>query len=372
MSTATTLSDTPPAATDAIALTAPPAATTFDFSAPLSGPSNMNALATQMTERGIANDDTLLFTEEFVDQFYKEDGTPGETCMFNGDPHVWGDVFWTYLHLLTYYYPAHPSDDVKRAAYNNIHSLRFLLPCEHCRRGFRKEILETPVEEFLESRETFIEWGIEVHTSVNKRIGKPPFNTDAMFKRILAREHVAAPATPVTPTATATPATVAAAASSAAPASKPSQHHHTQHHAKHQAPSGSTAHAHEKQEKRRSVKHNPTSSSSGAANQFVQRSELLNNRHDMQPAPAIAAAAHAKTSYSVASAPATTSTSHVVKASESLQSVRDALHRTGQLTLQQKANLQKRQRTQEAQNVKKPAECKTCGGAGKAKVPSKF
>jgi hypothetical protein len=356
-----------------------PAPTPFDFYAPLSGPANMKVLAHMMAERKIANDDVLQFTKEFVAQFYPDDGSPGEQCMFNGEPTVWGDPFWSFLFLLAYYYPAHPSDDVKRAAFATVQSLRFLLPCEHCRPEFRKEILETPIEEFLESRESFIEWVIEVRSNVDKRLGKPPFNTDAAYKRLLAREHThdqqhsqASPAHATTVfTTAATPvhvATTTTAAQSSSSATK-----------KVVASSNSSSHSKSSSghEKRRAVKSNTAASSvhanHGAGTQVVQRADMLNH-HSTKAAPAVqhlqqqrqqqqaAAAAQGKTTYGM---------NQIVTANDSLKTVRDAMSRNSKISMLQRANVQRNERAKEAQNVKKPAECKSCG-KGKAMKPSVF
>lgn len=313
---------------------------TFDFRARLDGPSNMAELSTMMQERNIANSDDLQFDEEFVDQFYNDaDHTPGVECMFNGEPCVWGETMWTMIHLLTYYYPAEPSDNVKRAAYQQIHAYRYTLPCENCRRGFRKELLETPVEEFLESRETFIEWGIEIHTSVNKRLGQPDFDTDATFKRILAREN-------------------------AKKNKKDATANHSGGKDSNKALSSAKSTA-------KRGKQSVAAQTRGAVGGDVA---TTTSRKHVQNA-AVASNAATTSATSQISKRKTTNygvQNRHVSAQQSLQSVRDALRRTNVLSLQQRANMLRNQRSKEARRVKEPAECKSCGNSKKPIQPSAF
>lgn len=315
----------------------------FDFTANLSGPSNMSCLAAMMKERNIANDESLEFTQVFVEQFYNDtEHTPGDQCMYNGEPTIWGEIVWDHLHLLTYYYPSNPSDDVKRAAYQHVHALRFILPCEHCRQGFRFEILQTPVEEYLQSRETFIEWGIEVHTSVNKRLGKPPFDADATFKRLLAREHRTDTSTQQQQTQSKTAVITATQTKTAAVAASVSV-----------AKQSETTHNEIKVVARREMtKHQQPANAVKA----IGSSNVTTNTTQQQQ--------QQRTNYG----------NRVVSTAntQSLQSVRSAMKRNAKhLTLQQKANLQKLQLAQKAKGIKEPAECKSCGSKKKL-TPSVF
>jgi len=308
------------------------AADCIDFKAPLRGPSDMKELLSMMQQRGIVNEENLVFDEDFVSQFYDDDNqTQGVERMFNGEPRVWGDIFWTMIHLLTYYYPENPSTDVKQAAYQWVQSLRFLLPCENCRRGYRRELLETPVEEFLDSRETFIEWGIELHTSVNKRLNQAPFDTDATFKRILTKEKRAQKQR----------------ANEVAGGKLKTARSVDTTHAKHSRVSSAP------------VRVNRSSlQTTGRGKHNVESRVDQQKTSSQQFAPK-------RTTYNPPGRQNAT-------AAQSLQSVRDALKRGSKLSQQQRANVLKNKRAQEARSVKKPAECKSCGSSSRPVKPSSF
>ena len=160
---------------------------------PIDGPRNMQSLLDVMSERQMDSKDIDDFSVEFVAQFYADkDYTAGKQSMYNGEPTDWGKTYWNFIHFISYYYPEEPSDSLKRAVYQQLDAFRETLPCENCRRAFRMEILTLPLEEFLDSRETLIEWAIELHSRVNKRLGHKEFDTDATYKQLTERSTAAA------------------------------------------------------------------------------------------------------------------------------------------------------------------------------------
>ncbi len=321
----------------------------FDFTAPLDGPRNIVELEKMMTDRGIANDDTLEFNEDFVEQFYNDGNEePGETCMFNGEPCIWGFIYWQKLYLMAYYYPLKPNKNVKRATYQTIDAFRYILPCKNCTRHFRKTILEVFTEKCLDSRESFLEFVIELRNSVDTRLGKEPFDFDAYFKRILAAENVEKPEHNIVEE----PQIVVAAESYPTLVTKKNEN---------------------MQETLVVNRHNMQSRS------FVQ------NQGVQHLTPSVSTTTTSATTTTTRGAPqiTTSANGHSVSAhrtnyghvgrqvppSESLKTVRDALRRNN-LNNQQKANMQKLARSKTAKGVEKPGECKTCGG--KPKKPSVF
>jgi len=299
---------------------------TFDFTRPLRGPRNVLVLEKMMSERGIVNDDKVEFNDEFVEQFYDDvDEEPGEKTMFNGNPCVWGFIYWSNLFLLAYYYPIKPSDDVKRAAYQTIDALRYLLPCKNCERHFRKNILEIPPEKYLDTRESFLEFCIELRHLVDAQLGKEQFDVDAFFKKMLACE-------------------------------KEDASHHQNH------VDNSTSQPIESDAMLITKK----------TSEPVMQEQIVVDRRNIQRDGQVrvenAATATKETSH-VAPKTSYGLLGRQVQASESLKTVREAMRRNG-MNNQQKANLQKLARSKVAKQVEKPGECKTCGG--KPKKPSVF
>jgi len=293
----------------------------FDWQCALTGPANLHELSDMMRERKIANDESLEFDEDFVDRFYEDsEHEQGVEAMYNGEPSIWGRVVWDSIHLYTYYFPSTPSADVRRAAYQFVQSLRYMLPCENCRAGFRKELLQLPVEEFLDSRESFIEWGIQLHSSVNERLGQPPCDVDKIFARLLEK-----------PEKKPSEAKQASAKKTVAKRVTP-------------ALSGNSVHA----------------------QQQLQRQQQQQQKQETRNAAKNSAVSSGKTvttqSYRQKAAPTSR---------ESLQSVREAFRRN--LNNRQRASLANHSRAQKANAaaVKKPAECKSCGKS-RPLVSSKF
>ena len=298
---------------------------TFDFTQPLGGPRNVIELEKLMSERGIANDDNLQFDEDFVEQFYDDaDNEPGEQSMFNGDPLVWGFAFWTQLFLLAYYYPTSPSANVKRAAYQAVHALRYLLPCTKCIRSFRKHMLEIPIEKYLDSRESFLEFCIEMRHAVDARMGKEPFDVDRFFKKLMASQNDQSKEEKNVETTEKNVSTTQVIQE--------------------------TVPQKKNVLKRVDLQKKSYTSSKKNANYTESSAKLSDGIHLGQ-----------KTSYGLVG--------RQVNIDESLKTVRDAMKRTN-LSNQQKANLQKLERSKAVKQIEKPGECKTCGG--KPKKPSTF
>ena len=86
------------------------------------------------------------------------------------NPDVWGPGLWTTLHSITLTYPAAPTHKDIQEHRNFLHSLGKVLPCPGCRQDFNKWIASNPPK--LHTQEVFVEWMIDLHNSVNKRLDK--------------------------------------------------------------------------------------------------------------------------------------------------------------------------------------------------------
>jgi len=87
----------------------------------------------------------------------------------------WGPSGWQFLHTLSFIYPENPSfnDKVKMQEFMN--SLCFILPCKYCRLSFTKYISSLPINNYLDSRTTMIEWLYKIHNKVNNKLRKQGF-----------------------------------------------------------------------------------------------------------------------------------------------------------------------------------------------------
>ena len=87
----------------------------------------------------------------------------------------WGKSGWKFLHALTFIYPEQPTftDKVKMRDFMN--SLQFILPCKYCRSSFATYIKSVSIDEYLESRNSIIEWLYKIHNKINKKLRSQGF-----------------------------------------------------------------------------------------------------------------------------------------------------------------------------------------------------
>ena len=86
---------------------------------------------------------------------------------------VWGPPLWHYLHTMSFNYPIKPTTADKKHYKNFILSLRYVLPCRHCRNNLTKNLKASPLTAAnMKSREAFSRWVFKLHELVNTMLGK--------------------------------------------------------------------------------------------------------------------------------------------------------------------------------------------------------
>ena len=88
------------------------------------------------------------------------------------DPKVWGSHTWHVINVMALTYPEKPDVQDQNNMTAFITSLANVLPCDKCKFHFKKNLEKFPLSQALTSRSNFIKWVIDVHNSVNERIGK--------------------------------------------------------------------------------------------------------------------------------------------------------------------------------------------------------
>ena len=124
---------------------------------------NLPALATPVT---FAGNDTI-----------KETKTP--ECP--PDAGELGRSTWTFLHVMSTYYPVNPT---LRQQYDMRQFIRILgnvYPCSACASSFREECKENPPR--VESRQSLMRWFCEQHNEVRRRQGKEVFECNTIMER---------------------------------------------------------------------------------------------------------------------------------------------------------------------------------------------
>jgi hypothetical protein len=94
----------------------------------------------------------------------------------------WGPKTWNFLHTITLHYPVVASESTREAMYNLLHSIGQLIPCDECRKHYgtwQQRIINSSQSDALSGRESIFNAIVELHNTVNVRIGKPTLSTEA-------------------------------------------------------------------------------------------------------------------------------------------------------------------------------------------------
>lgn len=99
----------------------------------------------------------------------------------------WGPATWKTIHTIASAYPDEPADRHRRAMFSFLTSLPDLLPCGECGRHMRLMLedgmgglppLNTQNDYRLSSRDEAFGYTVQMHNTVNKRLGKPVHSLD--------------------------------------------------------------------------------------------------------------------------------------------------------------------------------------------------
>ena len=83
---------------------------------------------------------------------------------------IWGPPAWTFLHTITFNYPNNPSVQDKQNYYNFFDSLKFVLPCDKCKKHYKENSRD--LKDNLNSRDDLVKWLIDIHNDVNIKNNK--------------------------------------------------------------------------------------------------------------------------------------------------------------------------------------------------------
>lgn len=89
------------------------------------------------------------------------------------NPEVWGPHMWFIIDSIILNYPDNPSMEDKNDMIQFFSLLEKILPCVDCRMNYKTHYNSSPLTyTILESKNAFIEWGLELHNKVNRMKGK--------------------------------------------------------------------------------------------------------------------------------------------------------------------------------------------------------
>ena len=101
--------------------------------------------------------------------FKKKDYNSGDGMLTK----VWGPLMWSYLHIMSFNYPADPSAEDKKHYRDFVLNLQYVLPCKYCRINLTNNLKKKPLNNcYMKNRETFSRYIYDLHETVNKMLGK--------------------------------------------------------------------------------------------------------------------------------------------------------------------------------------------------------
>lgn len=99
-------------------------------------------------------------------------------------PEIWGPSMWNIIHTISFEYPNNPTTEDKQKHVDFILNLQFILPCKECRNHL-SEILRNMKFNIshMKNKYTFSKFCVDLHNTVNKRLGKPiiPYQNVYMY-----------------------------------------------------------------------------------------------------------------------------------------------------------------------------------------------
>ena len=98
------------------------------------------------------------------------------------EPNIWGKHAWVFLHSISMNYPDKPSISDKKNYKDFFENLKFILPCEVCKKHYSQHIHKNPIENALKSKNDLVEWVINVHNQVNISLNKPTMTFDQVIE----------------------------------------------------------------------------------------------------------------------------------------------------------------------------------------------
>ena len=93
-------------------------------------------------------------------------------------PDIWGPHGWKFMHYVSLGYPDNPDKNQKTLYKNFYYSLQDVLPCDKCAENYKKNLLENPIDNHLDDRESLMKWVVDIHNSVNKELNKEILDYD--------------------------------------------------------------------------------------------------------------------------------------------------------------------------------------------------
>lgn len=90
-------------------------------------------------------------------------------------PETWGPPFWNTIHFVALGYPESPSEEDKKNMHIFLDSIKHILPCLGCRKGYDSLMKKTyEKNSVLKNRDSLFQWTVLIHSLVNIKKGETP------------------------------------------------------------------------------------------------------------------------------------------------------------------------------------------------------
>ena len=101
--------------------------------------------------------------------FTKKDFSSGDGFLTK----VWGPIFWTALHIISFNYPINPTKEDKLHYRDYVLNLQYVLPCKYCRINLRNNLSKNPLKmSDMKNRDSFSRYIYNLHETINKLLNK--------------------------------------------------------------------------------------------------------------------------------------------------------------------------------------------------------
>jgi hypothetical protein len=112
------------------------------------------------------------------------------TILGTDKPEEWGPPVWFTLHNGAAGYPLNPSEPTKVRMKWFIRGFPLMIPCLTCRDHATGMIEISNLDYVVASREALAYFFIEMHNTVNKRLGRPTFSNDTVISDFYPFRHL--------------------------------------------------------------------------------------------------------------------------------------------------------------------------------------
>lgn len=85
------------------------------------------------------------------------------------DPERWGPPAWDFLYCVAFSYPHEPTSRDRKRMLAFLKSLGKILPCERCRKNYRKKIKKMSPKKNLKSKKTFVLWIMNIKNDIARQ-----------------------------------------------------------------------------------------------------------------------------------------------------------------------------------------------------------